>query len=369
MSPAGGSLQALEQVARNPLPLPEAPAGLVGVACSYAPLEVLHAAGLVPVRLRGLGVFAPAADAWLPPFTCPVVRGILGAALQGQLNSLAAVLIPHTCDSMQELTGIWRALCPGLPLLTPVEPLHVESERAHAYLRQELLSVAGALARQTGRPIRDEALAESIALYNRLRQAVRRLDALRDRMSAAEAWAAISAAWQMPPEAYLALAEGLAQALEAAAPRSARGPRLLLTGSVLDEPLIPEIIDGLGGRVVGDDLCNGTRDVQVLASEGGDPWSALAARMLQRAPCPAKHAPAEPWAGRPSRLAAERGAQGVVHIIAKFCDPHGFDAVPLSRALAANGQARLLLEVEAVNAPEQLRGRLQAFLEMLSAGP
>lgn len=368
MSSAGGPLETLQQVAQSPLP-PAAPADLVGVACSYTPLEVLHAAGLAPVRLRGLGAFAPAADAWLPPFACAIIRGILGAALRGGLGSLAAVVVPHTCDSMQELTGIWHALCPDLPLLTPVEPLHVESERAPAYLRGELFSLAGSLARRLGRQVTDESLAHSIALYNRVRRAVGALDALRDHMTATEAWAAIAAAWQMPPEAYLSLAEPLAQALQSTAPRPAPGPSLLLAGSVLDDPLIPEIIDALGGRVVGDDLCNGTRDIAVLACESGDPWSALAKRMLQRPPCPVRHAPANPWAGRLARLAADRGAQGVVHVLVKFCDPHGFEAVPAGRALAAGGHARLLLEVEARNAPEQLRGRLQAFFEMLSVGP
>ena len=369
MPAADDALRALQEAAERPLALATVPGGWVGVACSYAPLELLHAAGLVPVRLRGLGASAPAADAWLPSFACPIVRGLLGAAQQGLLDSLAAVVIPHTCDSMQELAGIWRAIRPGPPLFTLAEPVCVEGQRAAAYLREELLALGQALASQLGRPVSDGALAQSIALYNRLRRAARALDALRDRMTASQAWAAIAAAWELAPEQYVPLAEGLAQALQSAGPRPARGPAVLLAGSILDEPLIPQIIDALGGRVVGDDLCNGSRDVQVLAGEAGDPWSALAARMLQRAPCPVRHAPASPWAERPARLAAERGAQGVVHILVKFCDPHGFEAVPAGRALAEAGYRRLELEVEATNPPEQLRARLQAFFEMLSAGP
>ncbi len=359
-----GVPELLEQAARTPLAAFEVAGGerLAGVTCSYAPLEVLHAAGLVPLRLRAPGRPAPAADSWLPSFTCPVVRGILGAALEGGLDRLAAIVIPHTCDSMQELAGIWRVLRPQAPLLTPVEPLVVEGQRAAAYLRQELLTFAGRL----GRPVDDEALARSIALYNRLRRAVWRLDALRDRLTAAGAWAALAAAWQMPPEDYVSIAEGLIARLEEATPRPGEGPRVLLAGSLLDEPLIPETIDALGGRVVADDLCNGSRDAGTLADETGDPWAALAARILARPPCPARHAPAADRANRLLTLAARCGAGGVVQVLIKFCDPHGFDAVPIGRALTAAGVGWLLLEVEATNAPEQLRTRLQAFLELLA---
>ena len=360
-----GPLETLQEAARRPLSawVERLPAGsAVGVACSYTPLELLHAAGLVPLRLYVAGPPPAAADAWLPPFSCSVVRGVLGAALEGQLSGLAAVVIPHTCDSMQELVGIWQALVPGQRLLAPVEPLAVESPRAPAYLRQELR----ALAERLGRPVSDDALRASLALYNRLRRAVREIDRLRDRLPAAAAWAALSAAWRMPPEAYLTAADALAAELRAASPRPPQAPALVLAGSLLDEPLVPELIDALGARVVADDLCNGTRGASVLAAETGDPWLALAERLLRREPCPCKHA-AQGYGRRLAELARRCGARGVVQVLVKFCDPHGFEAVAAGQALAAAGVRHLLLEVEATNAPEQLRTRLQAFLELLKA--
>lgn len=365
MAAVAEQLALLQEACRHTLPegvvAPPAGAGLVGVTCSYAPLELLHAAGLAPVRLHASG--RAAADSWLPPFVCAPVRGLLGAALEGRLDSLVAVVLPHGCDAQQELAGIWRMLRPDQWLLTPVEPAAVASPRARGYLRQELVALAGRLAAGPGRPVDDEALSRSIALYNRLRRAGQRIDALRNRLTAAEAWAAIAAAWRLPPETYLATAEALLTALPARAPRPEHGPGLLLAGPLLEEPAIPALLDALGARVVGDDLCNGTRDLWPLADETGDPWTALAERLLRRPPCPSKSAPGE----RLARLAAERGARGVVEVLAKFCDPHGFEMVPRGQALAAAGRARLVLETEATNPPEQLRTRLQAFLELLAA--
>jgi len=336
---------------------------LAGFACTYAPLELLHAAGLSPLRLPANRRSARA-DSWLPPFVCPIVRGMLATALEGELHPLAAIVLPHTCDSLQELGGIWQSLRPQAPLLIPVGPLASPNPRAATYLQQTLR----ALARRIDRPVSDAALAASLALYNRLRRARREIDALRDRLTAAEAWAALAAAWQMPPEDYVESAEVLVHQLKAAALRGTSGPRLLLAGSVLDEPLIPALIDALGGSVVGDDLCNGMRDAEPQAMEEGDPWAALAQRLLARPACPCQQGPTTERVVRLRALARQRGAQGVILALAKFCDPHAFDAVPLGQALEQAGIHFLVLEVEAVNAPEQLRTRLQAFLELLTAG-
>lgn len=371
MSASPDPLATLRGVCEEELPawIRDAPKGsTVGVACSYAPLELLHAAGLVPVRLRCPGRPSAAADAWLPPFTCSVARGVLGMALDGTLECLAAVLLPHTCDTIQELAGVWRLLAPRVEVLTIVEPLAVESPHAQAYLRQELQSLAERLRERLGRRVTGESLRESLLLYDRVRRARARLDRLRDRLSARDAWAALAAAWLLPPQRYVELADRLADALAETPPCRDDRPRLILAGSVIDEPLIPTLIDELGGRVVGDDLCNGMRDAEPLAGESADPWDSLAARLLQRAPCPVRHAPTRGLGARLAELVARTGAQGGVHVLVKFCDPHAFEAVPTAQALDAAGCPQLLLEVEAGSGAAQVRTRLQAFIELVAGG-
>ncbi|MCL6432076.1 MAG: 2-hydroxyacyl-CoA dehydratase family protein [Anaerolineae bacterium] len=289
-------------------------------------------------------------------------------ALDGSLGCLAAVLLPHTCDSMQELAGIWRLVVPGVEVFTLVEPFAVESPHAQAYLQQELRGLADRLRERLGREITDESLRESLALYNRIRQARARIDGLRHRLSALDAWAALAAAWLLPPEDYLEAAGQLTNTLQDAEPRAGGRPQLLLAGSVIDDPLIPALIDELGGQVVGDDLCNGMRDADVLASESGDPWTALAMRLLRRGACPAKHAPSRPLGQRLADLAGRTRAQGVVQVLVKFCDPHAFEAVPAIQTLSSAGCPQLLLEVEAGSGRAQVRTRLQAFLELLTGG-
>ena len=60
----------------------------VGYCCTYTPEEIIHAAGLLPVRLFGAKAGISRADAHLQAYSCSLVRGILEDALAGNLEFL-----------------------------------------------------------------------------------------------------------------------------------------------------------------------------------------------------------------------------------------------------------------------------------------
>ena len=61
------------------------------------------------------------------------------------------------------------------------------------------------------------------------------------------------------------------------------------------------------------------------------------------------------------------GAQGVVVLVVKYCEPHLFYYPFLREALAAAGIPHIMVETEHdVVSLEGVRTRLQAFVEMLS---
>ncbi len=48
---------------------------VLGYSCTFMPAEIIHAAGLLPVRLRGLGITSVAiADAYYGPVVCSVPK-------------------------------------------------------------------------------------------------------------------------------------------------------------------------------------------------------------------------------------------------------------------------------------------------------
>jgi hypothetical protein len=60
-----------------------------------------------------------------------------------------------------------------------------------------------------------------------------------------------------------------------------------------------------------------------------------------------------------------QGADGVVFVLKKFCEPHAWDYPYLAAALTKKGVPHLLLETEQTTPVEQVRTRVEAFLEML----
>ena len=381
----GQALTELINAARTPLSnWPARYSGLqaMGYLCSYVPVEIIHAAGMTPVRVRGTNAPLRQVDAQLQPFTCALCRSTLDQLLCGELQFLAGTVLAHTCDTMQALADLWRlgsvrsranATSSGpAPFVDVVmQPTNLGSPAARAYLIAELDRFRARLAAFIGHPITDDDLRASIALYNETRQLARVLQQQRGRLSASDFFAIMDAAQVMPREQFNPLLTDLLATLESAQPPARRrGPGLFLTGAVLDDPLVVEIIEELGARVVGDDLCSGSRHFHDLVDDQGpSPIAALADYFLRRSPCPAKlHPQHDPGPYLLEQVRTAR-ADGVVFVLEKYCDPHAFERALTLPALDGARVPHLLLDAPGAEQSASLEGvrtRLQAFIEMLS---
>jgi benzoyl-CoA reductase/2-hydroxyglutaryl-CoA dehydratase subunit BcrC/BadD/HgdB len=245
-----------------------------------------------------------------------------------------------------------------------MQPTSLDSPAAYVYLVAELTRFRDRIAAFIGHPIADDDLRTSIALFDETRRLVQELQQRRDRLSATDFFAILDAAQVMPREQFNLHLADLLVALDTTPPRSG-SPGLFLSGAVLDEPHVVEIIDDLGARVVGDDLCSGSRHFHDRVGAEGDPIGAMAGYFLRRPPCPAKLQPQHDPGTYLLNQARTVHADGVVFVLEKFCDPHAFDRALALRALDGAGVPNLLLEVEQSSSLEALRTRLQAFVEML----
>ncbi len=390
----------------------------MGYFCTYVPEEIIHAAGFSPVRIRSGDQSPSRADAHLQSYTCALCRSGLDQALRGDLNFLHGMVFPHTCDTLQALADIWQMSFPDLYVETIVQPVHLSSPSARPYLVAELQRFRRSLENFLGQEISDQALLASIELYNQKRRLLARLHSLRDRLTATELFAATGAGFVMPPQDYNRLLGELVELLAEervdippSLPGRGRGrvdpqkptpPGLILVGAVLDDAAILAIIEELGARIVGDDLCTGSRYFAQPVVDNGDPIAALADRYLKRLPCPAKYHPEnerdeyliglvnETQANAASShvrsdaasshvrsdaasshvrsdAASSHVRSGVVFVLQKFCDPHAFDYAMIKEKLDAAAVPHLRLEMEHAPALDQWRTRLQAFLEVVNS--
>ncbi len=344
---------------------------IIGTLCSYAPEEIITAAGAVPFRIFGGKEQISRADAHLQPYACSLVRGALEDALGGFLGFLDGTVFPHTCDSIQRLSDIWR-LNAGCALhYDVVMPVKLYTESARDYMRDVMERFRADLGKGLGKEIRDDDLRASIALYNGIRENLSRIyNARRDDpgiISDGDLHAVMKAAMVMDrTELAVKLAE-LASALSGAGPAAMNGNRrIFLSGGLCNHPSIYGIINESGGTVVGDDLCTGARYFQGTIAAGGDPITAIASRYTDRIVCPAKHRTNTARGDELLRSVKDAKAAGVIFILLKFCDPHAFDYPYLKEYLDGAGVPSMLLEIEEQLPPEgQLRTRLETFMSTL----
>jgi bcr-type benzoyl-CoA reductase subunit C len=337
----------------------------MGYLCSYVPQEMIHAAGFVPLRIRGASAPLRHVDAHLQSFTCALCRSSLDQVLNGELDFLVGAVFAHTCDAMQALADLWQMNSPSSYLVdTVMQPVNLGTAAARPFLIAELARFRERLAAFSGQSVGDDALQASISLYDETRRLVDKLQAYRERLAAPEFNAVLDAAQVMPRQLFNPLLSELLDELKEA-PGRANGPSLFLVGAVLDEPRLLELVEELGARVGGDDLCSGSRHFLGTVGAHGEPLGALADYFLERPPCPAKlHADHDP-AGYLVERARHAGADGIVFVIEKFCEPHAFDFAMICPTLDGAGLPYLLLEMEQTPSLEALRTRLQAFVEIL----
>lgn len=372
---AGAALQEISAVASKPYDYARAwkerTGGRVfGYFCTYFPEELLHAAGILPMRILGDKENVSLADAHVQVFICSLVRTSLDAALKEKFDFLDGVVFPHSCDSIQNLADIWRRNFPEQFSEVVVLPVWIDVPEAEDYLAEEISRFRRKLEKHLGREIPDAELARSVDIYNENRVALTELYALRrdnpGAITGRGLLEVVRASMCMLKEDHTALLKKLMDELKAAPRADDASVRIVLYGNACDHPGLMDLFEEMEAVVVDDDLCTGSRYFLHTEPSDGDPIRRIAQRYIRRVPCPSKHSNGFDRRRYLVDMVRRSEADGVVMLILKFCDPHDFDYPDLAKRLAESNIPHLLIETEMQpTSIEQVRTRLQAFVEML----
>ena len=367
------ALERLQEVARYPAQVARAwrdgGGKVIGTRCLYVPEEVIWAAGALPYPLYGTPEPVRLADAYFQACTCELVRNIFDQALEGRLDFLSGLALCNTCDVVRHLCDLWGGYVRQTPVHLVNNPQRLGDEANREYWVAELSAFGGWLEGLTGQAPTEERLREAIRLHNRTRALLRRVTLLRQEepspISGAEAFEVSLAASVLPREEANALLTRLLEELRARPAVRRSGPRILVTGSLLDHPALLRMIEEEGGQVVVEDLCNTTRSFWQQADEGGDPWEAIRRLHDARPLCACTHPP-EARYQHLGELAKVFRFDAVIDFTLKYCHPFLYEAPLLKRALAEQGLRTNVLEIgHDLSGHGQLRTRIQAYLEML----
>jgi benzoyl-CoA reductase/2-hydroxyglutaryl-CoA dehydratase subunit BcrC/BadD/HgdB len=266
-----------------------------------------------------------------------------------------------------------RSEVPDAPVFFGQLPTSLSDAWARGEALRTMRSFVDEMGRFTGAPITDGALAHAISVGNENRRLLRALFADRRAgnaaLSSSEVQALVKSSMVMDKQEHTALLRQVVAGL-AAAPRDDR-VRLHLSGHLCHAPR-PELlaaIEECGAIVVDDDLFTGGRYISTDVPEGVDPVEALTDWYLRRdavAPCPTRVKHETDWEDRLVDSVEASGAQGVIVLMVRFCEPHMLYYPELRKRLNERDVPHLLLETEHEGLPvETVRTRVEALLERI----
>jgi len=347
---------------------------IIGYYCTYVPEEIIHAAGMLPYRMRATGsTSSELGDAYTSNTTCTFCRHSLDQAMRGEYKFLDGLVALHSCDHIGRMFDAWRygkvdPPCSPFYLHFLDVPFKVDAP-AVEWMAVQFDKFRRSLEEHFQVTITDEALRQSIKTCNEKRRLLESLYELRKKeaplITGAEVLGICIASASMPVEEFNQLLKQILDELEGRDGFSDYRARLLLAGGELEDPAYIEVIEELGGLVVTDLLCFGVRAFWDLVDEDAEPIAALAKRYLERISCP-RMMDVTRRLKFVRDLAEEFKTDGIIVQRMKYCDNWACESAMIQWQAKKDDTPYLILEREyLMTAVGQMRTRVQAFLETI----
>ncbi len=344
---------------------------VMGCFCTYEPEEILYAADILPVRVYGSHEPQSVTEPHIFGMFCPWTRDVLAQGLQGRYDYLDGITLSQSCLHFRQAFSSWQKHVPvDYSYYLPM-PHGIQSPRTYPFYTQELVEFKKSLEEWTGKTITDEDLDGGIEIMNQSSRLMRKIWELRRSdnppLTGLEALYIVASGQMTDKREHNRAMEELLKELSQRKLEREPGKRLMIIGSENDDVEFMEMVESSGATFVVDENCVGTRyfwgEVQ---GNGQQPrLEAIAARYIDRPPCPAKDWPKLTRLPHILNFIEEYNVQGVILMQQKFCDPHELDLPAIRERLKEKDIPSLFLEFDVTVPVGQFKTRVEAFLEML----
>ncbi len=341
---------------------------VVGVFCCCVPEEIIHAAGMLPVRVLGEPEETTEADLHFPTNVCPYCKSCFDQALKGRYDYLDGLVIPNVCNMIRTMYGFCQLLLKAPYVHFLDVPQRLSNDGAN-FFAEELVRFKDSLEDFSGKQISNEALRHSIEVYNENRALLKKVYELRRRspslISGSEAQEVVISSMLMPKEQHNRLLAQLLERIEARDDSPKQGVRLFISASILDNTDFLQLIEECGGIVVADDMPMGSRYFFGSVDSSDDPYRALADRYLNKIACPRKMPPDDRLAFA-TKMMKEADVKGAIIHNMRACDPHLYEYPLMREKIESEGLPVLFFRGEETETEmEQQRADIEAFIEIL----
>lgn len=354
---------------------------IIGYLSALAPVEIMTAAGVVPVRLKGnVSEAISKGDAYMESIVCPFVRNVFDAAVKGKYDFLDGMVLPHQCDSIDRTNETWSYTL-KLPYWHFLNVPHVTDDPSITFMKEILRIFIATLEKFTGTKITDEAIANAVKAHNENRKLMRELYDLRKSnpplISGTEMMKVLVAAMSLPVDESSALIKAVTKEVKERKPSAAKpgAKRIMLIGDQIDDVAVIDAIESAGAYLVMEDLSIGAKMYWEDVDATADPVQGIAERYLRKLKIPTTFVGSadtyegilDERFGQMKKYVNEFKVDGAILFIYKYCDPYGFEVPAIKSYVEAAGASVLYLEDEySTSSLARVKTRIEAFLEMIA---
>ena len=361
---------------------------IVGFTCMFAPIELILAAGAIPIRIDS-GFYSPSklGDQLIPVEVCPVIRSMVGltmANLYPYLEMCDVIISPNTCDGK---TKLYEMLSDAFPIWEMNVPKLKDTEWAKKFWFEQMKEIKEKLEKLTGKAITRKSMRSSIEITLKATDSLRRLQDLRKGppvISGRDAMLATQMNFFDDIPRWTEKMNELCDELDKKVVEKSyicpeNTPRLLLTGSPMVWPdcwKTPNIIEESKplGLIVADEFCSGDRSfldpVGVDEGTADDMLRAIAERYVLPCTCPCFTAED----GNKDRIdkletqIKDYRVDGVIYHVIRGCHLYAIEYMRLKKLLEKVNMPMYYLDTEYSREDSgQIKTRIEAFLEMLTS--
>ena len=339
----------------------------------YFPEEIVHAAGMLPFKMRGAQLEPTQADSRFGSYLCSIMKTNLELCLTGRLELDMFVTHP-ICDAARNAAPVFGRNY-DYPCQILYLPQNPNSKHSVQYLTDEYGRLKRLVEQVSGVTVTDDALRDSIAVFNENRRLLRELyDIKRETpwlVAAEDAYALVSSAGMMPREEHNELLQHVLPLIKQRVNKAEDRIRVVFEGGFCEQPPF-DLIRMLGRScyLVDDDLLIGLRWILEDVDTDGDPLHNLAYAYIERS----SYSPVQHDLRKLKEEMLEKridGAQADAAIIAaaKMCEPGLEEQVAYVTALEKRGLPHFVSEFEEnMTSFAQLELQIDTFMENLLFG-
>jgi benzoyl-CoA reductase subunit C len=341
---------------------------VVGHFQVYFPEEIVHAAGILPFKVRGAQIEAVQADSRFGSYLCSILKTSLELALS-KIVELDMFVTHPICDAARNLGAVWGRNFP-YPCQILYLPQNANSPAAVTYLRNEYARLQRAIEVIAGRPVTEDDLRRSISVYNRNRALLRELYAIKREtpwlVSADEAYVLVAIGGLIPREEHNELLEAVLPQIAARPNKKQDKIRLVFEGGFCEQPPL-DLIRAIARScyVVDDDFLIGLRWILEDVPLDGDPLFNLASAYLEKSSySPVQHDLRKPKEKMLIERIRNSRAEAAIVTAAKMCEPGLEEQVAYLHALDKEGIPYFISEFEEkMTTFDDMEIQLETFVE------